>query len=170
MIKMTRERIPSSENMAFQGSADRPSNGGRRHYGPKTTDTESAPKQYRHKEEKSKLRVLAVDDEVSMTRLLRRFFGSNGCEVTVAHDGAEAWREYQQGEYDIVITDMNMPNMIGSELISRIREYNPSQAVYMLTGGDYEDQYPVLERMGVQIFRKPLDFRDLESVLAEHKD
>ncbi len=67
-------------------------------------------------------RILLVDDERQITRVLRSSLESQGYEVAIAHDGEEALRAYPQFAPDLVITDLAMPNMDGVELTKAIRK------------------------------------------------
>jgi CheY-like chemotaxis protein len=66
-------------------------------------------------------RILVVDDEPAQRFLLRRIFERAGHEVTDAGDGAAALRAVRESPPDLVVTDMMMPVMGGSELIKRLR-------------------------------------------------
>src|ERR1039457_7560034 len=68
------------------------------------------------------MRILVVDDEPQITRVLRTSLQSNGHEVTVARDGAEALAQFLKAEPELVITDLAMPGMDGIELTREIRE------------------------------------------------
>jgi two-component system, OmpR family, KDP operon response regulator KdpE len=68
------------------------------------------------------MRILIVDDEPQITRVLRTSLVSNGHEVTVARDGADALEKFLKAEPDLVITDLAMPGMDGIELTKEIRE------------------------------------------------
>ena len=68
-----------------------------------------------------KARILIVDDERQITRVLRTSLESQGYEVVIAQDGAEALRAFEQLPPDLVITDLSMPNMDGVELTRAVR-------------------------------------------------
>lgn len=67
-------------------------------------------------------RILVVDDERQITRVLRSSLESHGYEVAIAHDGVEAMKTFQQFAPDLVITDLSMPNMDGVELTKAVRQ------------------------------------------------
>jgi len=67
-------------------------------------------------------RILVVDDEWQITRVLRSALEGHGYEVTIAKDGVEALKAYAQVAPDLVITDLAMPNMDGVELTKALRE------------------------------------------------
>lgn len=70
--------------------------------------------------EKMKL-LYAEDDEISAI-VYSEVFGKAGFEVSVAHDGDEAWEMYQTGGWDVLLFDMDLPGKDGYELIRLIRE------------------------------------------------
>jgi two-component system, OmpR family, KDP operon response regulator KdpE len=67
------------------------------------------------------MRILIVDDERQITRVLRTSLESHGYQVAIAHDGLEALRSFETFHPDLVITDLSMPNMDGVELTRAIR-------------------------------------------------
>ena len=70
----------------------------------------------------SKLKFLVVDDFSTMRRIVRNLLKENGFDrVDEAEDGALAYQRLQQGGIDFVVTDWNMPNMDGLELVKKIR-------------------------------------------------
>ncbi|MBF0319158.1 MAG: hybrid sensor histidine kinase/response regulator [Nitrospirae bacterium] len=102
--------------------------------------------------------VLYVEDDVDLRentmKLLSRFF----CAIENAPNGAEGLRRYSAGSFDIVITDIRMPEMDGVEMARRIREINPDQGI-IVTSAHSEVQY-LLELINIGINRfvvKPLD-------------
>lgn len=72
-------------------------------------------------------RLLVVDDEASVRKLVRRFFEARGYEVVVASNGLEGWMAVRDQQPDIVLTDITMPEMNGYELTRTIRR-NPATA------------------------------------------
>lgn len=70
----------------------------------------------------SKIRFLIVDDFSTMRRIVRNLLKELGfTNVDEAEDGAVAWQKLQNGGYNFVITDWNMPNMDGLTLLQTIR-------------------------------------------------
>jgi two-component system KDP operon response regulator KdpE len=67
------------------------------------------------------MRILVVDDERQITRVLRTSLESHGYQVAIASDGLEALRSFETFHPDLVITDLSMPNMDGVELTQAIR-------------------------------------------------
>lgn len=67
-------------------------------------------------------KVLAIDDSRTIRHLLSVTLGDAGFEVTTAVDGVDGVETFQDAQADVVITDINMPNMDGFGVISAIRE------------------------------------------------
>lgn len=65
--------------------------------------------------------ILAVDDSTSMREVVQLTLKMAGYQVTQATDGAEALKAAQERQFDLVLTDVNMPNMNGIELIRALR-------------------------------------------------
>lgn len=66
-------------------------------------------------------RVLVVDDSITVREVERGLLGLHGYVVDVAVDGAEGWNALRTGQYDLVVTDVDMPRMNGIELVKLIR-------------------------------------------------
>ena len=99
-------------------------------------------------------RILLVDDEEEILRLLTRRLTRRGYEVSTATDGSRALTLLQQGGFDVAILDFMMPVMNGLEVAAQCRLRFPGLKILMLTGSPVlkeinEAQYPCL--------RKPLE-------------
>ncbi len=68
-------------------------------------------------------RVLVVDDSLSLRLLMNRHLQSLGCEVTMAADGSEALETLRAADFDLVISDLEMPHTNGFELLNEIRAH-----------------------------------------------
>ncbi|WAJ69941.1 response regulator [Catenovulum adriaticum] len=77
-------------------------------------------------------RILAVDDSASMRQMVSFTLKKAGFDVTEAKDGVEALEIAKQAEFDLVISDVNMPNMDGITLISHLRSLPNYKFVPML--------------------------------------
>lgn len=80
------------------------------------------------------LRVLVVDDEEMIRRVLSDILTSCGLEVVVAASGEEALGLFDAGGFALTITDRNMPGMGGGELARRLKEMAPMHPVLMVSG------------------------------------
>ncbi|KAI9330340.1 hypothetical protein DFJ73DRAFT_90095 [Zopfochytrium polystomum] len=91
----------------------------------------------------SSARVLIVDDDAITRRLLVRFLEREGCSVFAASNGIDALRVFEVREdtaqrFDLVITDMRMPDFTGDQLIESIRLKNQTVPCVILSAGDVE--------------------------------
>jgi len=83
-------------------------------------------------------KILIADDDVAISRMVRRFLEQAGYQVTSASDGAEAWAAVQREKPDLVVLDVAMPRMTGWEVLSHIRDHDELRGlpVLMLTALD----------------------------------
>ena len=81
-----------------------------------------------------KLNVLAVDDEPGVLAILLEYLRGDGHMVETASSVVEGWSKFEQGNYDVVITDWAMPGLNGDELITRIKQKSPETAIILLSG------------------------------------
>lgn len=80
-------------------------------------------------------RILVVDDEDSLRRLLKAVLERAGHEVTTASDGVEAVRLVDAGPFDLVVTDLIMPEMEGIATIQQLRRLAPDMKIIAMSGG-----------------------------------
>ncbi len=110
------------------------------------------------------MKVLVVDDEPSVRRLLQRYLGDNGYEVAIAGDGAEGWEAARDGSPDLILSDVAMPGMDGYELVRTVRR-NPATAaipVILLSAHRGSDDMVEGYRSGADDYvAKPVDMEVL---------
>jgi len=80
------------------------------------------------------MRALIVDDEPAIRDVLVGFFESFGFETESAVDGEEALKIFRQNTFDVVISDMMMPNMDGMELLNELKRIDPDVIIILITG------------------------------------
>jgi CheY-like chemotaxis protein len=78
-------------------------------------------------------RILVVDDEPFVCDAVKMMLTFDGHEVETASNGKDALSKFEDGKYDLVITDFSMPNMKGDELAAAIKARSPKQPVVMIT-------------------------------------
>jgi CheY-like chemotaxis protein len=81
----------------------------------------------------SKRRILLVDDEDIVRQAISFMLRPAGCVIVPASSGGEALKLFQPGAFDLVITDLRMPDMDGGALASEIKRRSASQPILMLT-------------------------------------
>ena len=79
-------------------------------------------------------RILLVDDEGDLLLLAAKFLERSGYEVETAADGADGWEALSTEHYDLLITDNEMPNVSGVELLKKLRAARMTLPVIMATG------------------------------------
>jgi two-component system sensor histidine kinase and response regulator WspE len=72
---------------------------------------------------KASKRVLVVDDSITVREMERKLLQNNGYEVDVAVNGVEGWNAVRMGNYNLVISDIDMPRMNGIELVTQIKSH-----------------------------------------------
>ncbi len=118
-------------------------------------------------------RILFVDDEIDLVDVGKQMLANLGYLVTACAGSLEALKIYQAkpGAFDLVITDMNMPGMSGSELASEMFKLRPDQAIILCTGySDYMNSDRA-SQMGIASFiLKPLTRKILASLVRKVLD
>jgi DNA-binding response OmpR family regulator len=79
-------------------------------------------------------RILVVDDDPYICQLSAEVLIRHGYEVDAAADGAAAWEALNAGNYDLLITDNNMPRLTGVELVKKLRAARMALPVILATG------------------------------------
>jgi DNA-binding NtrC family response regulator len=80
-------------------------------------------------------KVLVVDDDDAILRLIQTALRRSGYHVVVARDGNEAIRCLKEEPFDLVLTDVVMPEMEGLELMTELRRMAPHQKIVAMSGG-----------------------------------
>ncbi len=86
-----------------------------------------------------RINILLVDDDLKNSMLLKRFLEVEGFSVTYANNGAIGWELYNTSNPDLILLDINMPEMNGFELAEKIREVNQKVLIFFLTDRTEKD-------------------------------
>ena len=97
-------------------------------------------------------KILIVDDDPAVLDILGDFIAVFGFEYETAADGLEAVEILKQNGFDIVLTDMMMPNMDGMELLRHIHNNYPETKVMVVTGYDRTFTYTDVINAGASDF------------------
>lgn len=116
--------------------------------------------------------ILVVDDEPDLELLISQKFRkkvrNNEFNFTFAHNGVEALAKLADNNVDIVLTDLNMPEMDGLTLISKLREQYPNtKSVIISAYGDMGNIRKALNHGAFDFLTKPIDFEDLEITIGK---
>ncbi len=102
-------------------------------------------------------RILVVDDNMLMRKLIINLFDGEQITLDEATDGKEGLMKMSANRYDLVITDLIMPGMEGIEMIRQAKRNYPDIKIIAISGGKPFYLY-MAKRLGIQgIFTKPLE-------------
>lgn len=105
------------------------------------------------------MRVLVVEDEVSLAEVVRRGLNREGFVVDVMHDGPDGLWAASETAYDVIVLDIMLPNLDGYQVIARLREAGVWTPVLMLTAVDGEHDQAEAFNLGADDYlTKPFSF------------
>jgi two-component system, OmpR family, KDP operon response regulator KdpE len=106
-------------------------------------------------------RILVVDDEPQITRVLRASLGMHGYEIQVANDGEAGLEAFKDWKPDLVITDLSMPKMAGTELCEHIREHSQVPIIVLSVRGEDNNKIEALDKGADDYVTKPFSINEL---------
>jgi len=113
-------------------------------------------------------RVLLVDDEVDFVEALAERMRTRGLEVATAYDGQMAVDLVRDFDFDAIVLDLAMPGEDGIETLTRLREFDATLQVMLLTGkGSPHSAAEAMRRGAVDVFEKPADVDTLVESIRE---
>jgi two-component system chemotaxis response regulator CheY len=117
------------------------------------------------------MRVLLVDDSGLSRKFVRQILNAAGIEQVVeAEDGAQALQRLQEEMFDLVISDYNMPNIDGLELVEHIRHHSdqPTVPVMMITSEQNDNRLAAIQSAGVSaLCSKPLSYDIVKQLVQQ---
>ena len=108
-----------------------------------------------------KPRILVVDDESQITRVLRTGLQARGYDVRVAADGMSALETFGDWQPDLVVTDLSMPNMDGLELCRRVRAISQLPIIVLSAKGEEQTKVEALDIGADDYVTKPFGMDEL---------
>jgi signal transduction histidine kinase/FixJ family two-component response regulator len=118
-----------------------------------------------------KEKILIVDDEEGIRKVLRISLEDRGYTVLTAENATEALRIFSREQPGIVLTDIKMPGMDGIELLRRLKQANPETEVVVITGhGDMDLAIKSLKYEATDFITKPIDDADLDRALQKSQE
>ena len=110
----------------------------------------------------TKERILIVEDEENIARVLQLELEFEGYETEIAYTGTEGLIKYREGEWDLLLLDWMLPEMSGLDVLKRIRTSDTSTPVILLTAkNDVKDKVAALDLGANDYVTKPFDFEEL---------
>ena len=116
--------------------------------------------------QKTKGRILVVDDEKSMREILHIFLKNEGYSVTLADNGESAVEAVKRDIFDLIITDMNMPGVSGMDLLKSVKKIAPDTIVVVITAfGTTESAVEAMKQGAYDYIQKPFQMDDIRLVV-----
>ncbi len=111
------------------------------------------------------LKILMVEDEPATRRLMVRLLRGLGHEVTEAGTVADAWESFQAGDFDLIVSDIGLPDGTGLDLMRRVGAVGKVPAIALTGFGMDEDVRRSREAGFTSHMTKPIDFTKLEAMI-----
>lgn len=114
------------------------------------------------------IKMLLVDDDFEMREMIKDAFQAAPIDITTATDGLQALDQIKTGRYDIIISDINMPNLDGVELAKKIKssKLNGNTTIVMMSSGLDKDNIGTLTKLGVKnILAKPFKINQVVDII-----
>ncbi|MCJ8499822.1 response regulator [Desulfatitalea alkaliphila] len=110
-------------------------------------------------------RILVVDDNDAIRSVVSRMLSGLGYEVASADNGESGLNVFLKHNFDIVLSDYEMPGMDGVALACRIKQYSPGVAVVIMTGSGKEDM--IIGKISAVdvVIAKPFSMDELDGTL-----
>jgi len=116
-------------------------------------------------------KLLLIDDEPDIVRVLSISLKADGYEVIPAHNGAEGLAAFEKEKPDIVLTDIKMPGMDGIEVLKKVKVIEPESEVIIITGhGDIDNAIEALKYGASDYINKPIRDEALSIALERAKE
>jgi len=113
------------------------------------------------------VKILVVDDEPDICEFVQSYFGRRGMRVTAAPSGEKALAVLKDLTPDIILLDVTLGNIDGIEVLRRLRKFNQTSKVVIITGQAYsEEEVAKIKEIGATAFiNKPLILEELAEVV-----
>jgi|GEM_PF-3579655 PAS domain S-box-containing protein len=112
------------------------------------------------------LRILVVDDEPLICKVVSDFLRSAGHSIVTARNGREGLDEFTSDRFDLVITDMGMPELNGEDLAIAVKEQQPKMPVILLTGWGDELLSAGVPQCIDLLINKPFTYNELRDAVT----
>ena len=112
----------------------------------------------------ARARILVVDDDPMMTQLVTDMLSLDGYRVETVPNGVAALEKVQVRPYDLILTDLHMPELDGAALYRELtrRQAHPPRRIIFLTGTAGESEaHRLVQETGLPVLRKPFNVVDL---------
>jgi two-component system, NtrC family, response regulator AtoC len=116
-------------------------------------------------------KVLVVDDDILVRNFLAETLKRKKIEVTLAENGRKALKLLQECSYDMIITDMRMPDVTGIDILRKAKELNPNTIVLIITAfGSIENTVEAMRLGAYNYLLKPFSADAIEAVIEKAQE
>ena len=111
--------------------------------------------------------ILVVDDDKVLADNLVEYLSKLGYQASPAYGGREGLTKFEQGDFQLVITDLKMPEMDGMELMEAVRRLDGRVVVMVITGyGTIESSVEAIKKGAYDYIPKPFKMEELEVIVS----
>jgi len=115
---------------------------------------------------KKDAKILVVDDDKALADSLVEYLSKLGFQASPAYGGREALTRFEQGDFQLVITDLKMPEMDGMELLDAVSKLDSRAIVMVITGyGTIETAVTAVKKGAYDFIPKPFRMEELEIIV-----
>jgi DNA-binding NtrC family response regulator len=112
--------------------------------------------------------LLIVDDEQRFADMLARRLNLRGCSSEVCYSGREALAILERKKFHLILLDLHLPDIYGTEVLARIRKNDERTPVIIVTGhGTEKDRRECIQQGAYAFMHKPVGIDELMTTLAE---
>ena len=116
----------------------------------------------------NELKILLVDDDEGIRTSFSTLLIKKGYNIDAKSSGMEAINSIKKSKYDILLTDLKMPNMTGIELMKEARKIDPDLGIIIMTGyGEIASYLEAMDLGAVEYLNKPVNTGDLEIIIKK---
>ena len=113
-------------------------------------------------------RILVVDDEANLRKVLAAILRKDGYEVSVAEDGEQALAEFEKNGADVIITDLVMPKLGGMDILHKVRSSRSAVPVIIITAhGTVDSAVEAIKLGAFDYITKPFEHAEIRAVVAK---
>lgn len=112
-------------------------------------------------QEMKNLKFLLVDDDLMMLEVLKELLSETGAYIDTSENGQEGFQKFSQNDYDLIISDIQMPKLNGVEFLKKVRQINLSSPKFILLTGFSSYSRDEVTKLGADcLINKPFEFDD----------
>ncbi len=116
--------------------------------------------------DKKEARILVVDDDKALADNLVEYLSKLGYQASPTYGGREALTTFEQGDFQLIITDLKMPEMDGMELLEAAKSLDKRVVVLVITGyGTIESAVMAIKKGAYDFIPKPFKMKELEIIV-----